>query len=588
VDSSSRLRKAALRALASFNHLTRIVEHNRWFILTGWLTTAFCLVVGIPLFLRMPLWCDATLYEISARNILSGGVHYRDVFDTNPPGFPWLLSGVRLFVGTGSESVRIADLLIVFAISIFLVRLARSAGATSTGIAWLAASVAAFYLFIHEFNHVQRDVWMLLPAIAAIWLRLRSVEGGRHPFAAAFLEGLLWGLGCWIKPQLLLVAVLVWFVAAGRFRSTREAVRTFIPVFSGGIVVGLLGLGWLVGTGTWPYFLDVWQNWNTTYAEVVNKELIYRIRSQQLNYFPPYSCFALLAVPLAVCNLRHRSSTDPMHFRRAVLAGTYLSWIFTTLLLQRGLHYAHVPETLLMLAVFAANRWPIPFILVLVQVLVGIFVLAATHMPGLMDAHNRFQKESWVYRTFTYPNEAFNLERTRWWADCLGNHPSRELHKHAAMFVNHFGALDPVELGAVEDYLRTQAVRDGELIAWHNSPHGLYLALDIKPSFRFMHVGTVYGLGPWQREQVLRELQAAIPQARFAVSDLHCVTKQYERLIEVGPDGLPQVLPAWQRAEFPFNQPVVFRSPSGRYLVHKISNPVTSCVIPEKLDQELP
>jgi len=156
------------------------------------------------------------------------------------------------------------------------------------------------------------------------------------------------------------------------------------------------------------------------------------------------------------------------------------------------------------------------------------------------------------------------------------------------MWVDHFGGLDLVELGAVADFLREQGVRDGELIAWHDSPHELYLELGIKPGFRFLHVGTMFGLGKWQREQVLCELQAAIPHARFVVSDMHRITRHHDRLTEVGPDGLPLVLPAWQRAEFPFNQPVVFRSPSGRYLVHAIGNPVTSCVIPEKLDQESP
>ena len=38
----------------------------------------------------------------------------------------------------------------------------------------------------------------------------------------------------------------------------------------------------------------------------------------------------------------------------------------------------------------------------------------------------------------------------------------------------------------------------------------------------------------------------------------------------------------------PFDQPVVFRSPSGRYLVHRIEKPVTSARIPERLDQAEP
>jgi hypothetical protein len=238
--------------------------------------------------------------------------------------------------------------------------------------------------------------------------------------------------------------------------------------------------------------------------------------------------------------------------------------------------------------VFAANRWPVSAVLVLVQAFVGMTLLIVGQNSEMMNTHHRLKTNNWAYRTFTHQNAAFDPARTGLWYGCFGANPSRELRKGVGMWVDHFGGLDPVELGAVEDFLRTQNVRDGELIAWHDSPHALYLALDIKPGFRFMHVGTAYGLGPWQREEVLRELQSAIPHARFVVSDMHRITKQRDKLNDVGSDGLPFVLPVWQRAAFPFNQQVIFRSPSGRYLVHAISKPVTSCEIPEKLDQQEP
>jgi hypothetical protein len=588
LPSSSNLRNGADRALAAFSFLSYLANHSRWLTITGWVTTAAFLVLGVPLFLRMPLCCDSDLYEVGARTILSGGVHYRDVFDTNPPGFPWLICAVRLFVGTGSEAVRIVDLAIVLGVSAYLLVLARSAGATSTGIAWTAAAIASFYPFIHEYNHVQRDAWMMLPAIGAIALRLRRIDGVRRPNSMSFLEGLLWGLGCWIKPHLLIIAACVWLVTAVRFVSTREALRDLAAVFAGGVSAGLMGLAWLVGTGAWPYFLDVWRNWNTAYAKFIYLELTYRIFVQQLNYFPPYSCFLLLAVPLSLRNLRDRSSPDPVRFRRAVLAAIYLSWMCTSLFLQRGYHYIHIPETLLMLAVFAANRWPVSCATVLSQILVGIFFLATAPISEDPIARDKPEKANAFFRSFAHRNEAFNPDRTRWWSECFGGNPSRELRKGLGMWVDHFGGIDPVEIGAVADYLRSQDVRDGELITWHDSPHELYLLLDIKPGIRFMHVGTAYRLGDWQGEQILRELQAAIPRARFTVSDLYSITRHRDHLNDVGPDGLSPRIPPWQRAEFPFNQPVVFRSPSGRHLVHKITKPVTSCVMPEKLDQESP
>lgn len=35
------------------------------------------------------------MYDVAARNILRGGVHYRDVFDTNLPGIVWLMAAIR-------------------------------------------------------------------------------------------------------------------------------------------------------------------------------------------------------------------------------------------------------------------------------------------------------------------------------------------------------------------------------------------------------------------------------------------------------------------------------------------------------------
>ncbi|MBA4066631.1 MAG: hypothetical protein C0501_23590 [Isosphaera sp.] len=536
----------------------------------GWLAAAGFLLAGVPPFLRMPLWCDATLHDTAARVILAGGVHYRDVFETNPPGFAWLLCGVRTVFGPSTEAVRAVDLGVVVAVVAGLLAWARRAGASHAGVAWAAAAAAALYPLSHEFNHAQRDVWMMLPAVAACGLRLRRV-GAPAP-ACAVGEGLLWGFGCWVKPHLLFVAAGVWLATARRlgFRDTAA-------VFAGGALAGLAGLGWLVGTGAWPHFADTWRNWNSAYGAVVWRELPFRA-TIQLGYFPPYSLFALVAVPLAAKNLRDRDDPDPARFRRAVLAAAYLAWLLSTLLLQRGFHYAHVPETLLMLAVFAANRWPLPCLAVLTQVAAGVVTLLAPQPD---------RPSSWVYRHLVDPNPAFDPDRARWWAGCWGRDPPREVRRGVARWGQHFGAHDPVELGAAADFLRGEGVRDGELIAWHDSPSALYAELGVRPGFRFLHVGTAWGLGPWQREQILKELREAAPRARFVVSDLYRVVRPGSDL-SAGPDGLPVCLPGWQRGEFPFDQPVVFRSPSGRHLVHAVRNPVRGCVIPEALDQREP
>jgi hypothetical protein len=615
----------------------------------GWLVASAFLIVGVPLFLRMPLWCDATLHAVAARAIATGGVHYRDVFETNPPGFAWALCAVHAVLGAGSDALRVADLAVVVLVTSGLLWWVRSAGGRCADAAWTAAAVMAFYLFAHEFNHVQRDVWMMLPAGMALVLRLGRCEwkGGKKeeqvsarpgpssvsdptpqpppprgegeteladprsdsscsgvdssnsgdaagavgsispsPLGgggsgvgsetddgperkrsfgiSALFEGFLWGLGCWIKPHLMFVAAAAWLASRSRL-----SWRDHLSVFVGGVAAGIAGLLWLTTTGAWPYFIEIWRTWNASYLATVMSELPFRL-VMELQYFPPYSVCAMLAVPLALANLRDRSD-KPTAFCRRVLAAVYLAWLFMALLLQRPFHYIHVPETLLMLAVFAVNRWAMPFVLVLVPAFASaVFALTGWNTP------------------YVPPHPAFDANRTQWWATCFDANPPREARRGVALYANSFSGNDPVELGAVADYLRTQNLHDGELIAWHDSPHALYLDLGIKPRFRFMHVDTASGLGKWQEAEVLRELQAAIPYARFVVSDMHRVTERYGELNDLDANGLPKVLPAWQRSEFPFDQPMVFRSPSGRYLVHRIAKPVTSARIPQRLDQAEP
>lgn len=157
----------------------------------GWLCTGALLLVGVPLFLRMPLWCDATLYAVAARTVSSGGVHYRDVFDTNPPGFVWLVAAVRGAFGDGDFALRVADLVVMAVVVPLLLRWARVGGASRAAVAWAAA---AFYPYSQEFDHVQRDTWMMLPALAAVALRMRRAERGPAPLLAVG-EGLGWGAG---------------------------------------------------------------------------------------------------------------------------------------------------------------------------------------------------------------------------------------------------------------------------------------------------------------------------------------------------------------------------------------------------------
>ena len=87
--------------------------------LLGWSALAIVLTVGLPIFLCMPVSFDVSHYDICARNLLRGGIHYKDTFDNNLPGIVWLQAGIRWLIGWKSESLRTVDLLF-FSIDVLL------------------------------------------------------------------------------------------------------------------------------------------------------------------------------------------------------------------------------------------------------------------------------------------------------------------------------------------------------------------------------------------------------------------------------------------------------------------------------------
>ena len=147
----------------------------------AWAVTVLVLVAGVPLFLCMPPWADVTLYDMAARTVLRGGVYYRDVFDTNLPGMGWCTAAVRSVLGPSYEALRAVDLAVIGAAVAVLCGWVRRAGGGGYSSAWFAAAAAMFYPFTSEFSHVQRDPWMLLPALLAARLRLRRCSEPTPP-----------------------------------------------------------------------------------------------------------------------------------------------------------------------------------------------------------------------------------------------------------------------------------------------------------------------------------------------------------------------------------------------------------------------
>jgi hypothetical protein len=647
--------------------------------------TAAALVVGLPLFLRSPPWCDITLYQMAARNLLTGGVHYRDLFDTNLPGFVWAMTALSAAFGPSVVAVRAVDLLVVFGVVVLIDRLAKWAGATPAARWWALAGAALFYPYTVEMCHAQRDTWMALPGLAAVALRVRRGTGCARPTPptplptgsgensgeassdlpngtgvrrsfsplpagrgvglpdagrgvgeenpsrsfkqvalSSFCEGLLWGAGVWMKPHIALMALAVWLLTARRLagaspRPWRAAGADLLGNLLGGLAAAVPGLIWLVASGAWGPFLDVFLVWNPGYMKLAIYEFDMRV-DQELFWFPPWSLGLVPTVPLALLSVldaapwsSRRAAATPeragpigywlprllwdkragadARFVRGTLGGLYLVWAAQAFLVQRGFQYAHIPETLLMLGVWAAHRWAWVPIVLLWLALAGGAWLAADAEPNV---NAQLMSLSDSTRERYLPRHALTeTDRLRQWPECwrtnLTDAERYALWDRLRLHPPHEASIGWVELAEVATFLRAQGASDGEVIGWFDSPHAVYLILDLEPGFRFMHVHTAIAIslgedptGLTGRKWVLDELKQA-PRAKYAVSDVlwtamsagsnEALRREFTGPARAPDNALPVNVP--YPNEFPWNQPTVFRTRNGtgRYIVHRIVTP---------------
>ena len=66
--------------------------------------------------------CDISMYDLVARRVMNGDVHYRDTLETNFPGIVWLHMAVRSLFGWRSEALRAVDISVVIGCAWLLTR----------------------------------------------------------------------------------------------------------------------------------------------------------------------------------------------------------------------------------------------------------------------------------------------------------------------------------------------------------------------------------------------------------------------------------------------------------------------------------
>lgn len=540
-----------------------------YFALFAGLTLGGILLLGVPTFLRTPVWVDVTYHDVSAWNILHGGVHYRDVFETNLPGMVWVHAILRPIIGWSHEAIRCADLVMFGLIVFLLTRFAKKTCLSATSQIWLAVPCVLFYVFETEFIHVQRDGWMLLPATMAAWLRFRQL--GNPSTKLALVEGFVWGLAVWIKPHAVVPAFFVWLVCFMRVPA-REMGRATLRIVGGGLIAGMLGVAWLLATGTWKPMWDVLLNWNGEYYDW-SPSYIYYKAGIIFGYFRPFSQIHYVALPLALIAIFRRK---PELAARSLLAALYLGWLLQAAIIQKEFDYAHSPPTILALAFVACHRWlPVGPVFLLWSLFGSVIFNYAAKNEKVIQ----FEKDHpALYRKFCPPHSSLDPARLKLWSRCWHD-GSMELKDELTFFYNIHCCPDWADLERVADFLRENKVGDRDLICWHDSTHPLYIWLNVRPGLRYPHVMTAMKFR--SKLGVIRSETLGSP-AKYVVADLVPCSYLEEPFPKAPPPGLieklPPYFPDWGKLVYPWNQKPVYRA--GRYFVFEITHPEGDIVFP--------
>jgi hypothetical protein len=494
-------------------------------------------LLGLPLHVRMGTWSDVVFFDLCARNVLRGGMLYRDVFVHGLPGIIFSFAAVRSFLGWSYEAIRLVDCVVVLAIVGLLAFGPLAPARAAVERLALGTILVLFYFATSEWSHCQPDIWMMVPALLALTLRCRRLQAAAtttSSLLAAILEGILWGVAFLFKPMVivpaaaawLISALIVWRGAGPTPPATRQPISLLwdlVATVTGGLIVGAAMVIWLKISGNWPFFVEAAICWNTEYIRQDFKPVMERLEKMLSQFRPwswlhPLATLAALWIIIEAC--RKRAAIGP-----ALVAASYLGWLAGANLLERQFDYQLVPTILLAVAVLAAcvKIWRHRVVQILV---LPLFLAAVITQHPLAESR-----------------------RVALWPRCW-HESSIELRDLLALELDQRVAICYRELARAEDYLRGQAVKDREVTCYGISSLPLYLDMNLEPSNRFILLGVSTVFFP-SHHQEMREALMASPQ-RFVVSDSR--------------DPSP-INPGVKM--FPWSEPIVFTS--GRYQVRKLT-----------------
>jgi hypothetical protein len=515
------------------------------------------LVVAVPIFLRMPLTNDAELFDLQARMLGAGKVLYRDILEPNLPGVIWIHSAVRMIAGQSSEALRAFDLLVFAGLLTLSFRWLRSAGVSTRGATATLLAISVFYLSASEWNHCQRDMWMLTVSVVAASLRIRNVLQAPASTAGTIwrrglVEGLVWGCGIWIKPYVVLVAIACWIATVRRWPTLRQALVDGSGVLAGGVIAGAAGLGWMLSTGCFEPFIEQSREWNPHYfAARMAQWDAERFIKMSIRFFP-WMLLHPIALLISLSRLKwalRLSETSDLErgngdLRSSVLAAVYLAWCVHIFLLQHLFDYVHTPGVVL--AILVTADW--------------IGRRQTTGITGVL---------CYGFALTTLLSPYLRTERLADWRPALTQPGSPELRDQLQCFDNP----SHQDMAQIVAFLQKRGVEDGDVLCFNSDFVSLYRQLEFFPPTRFIYVSQNVAYVPTSADTILDSISQS--GHRFVVTDLHTAG-----LVLPSPDGvcpsgeLPQPMRiAGSKGVYPWGLPIVFRA--GWYLVYEVSEPST-------------
>ncbi len=545
----------------------------------AWSAVVALLVSNGPLFLCMPIIDDAALWNLHVQVFLDGGVPYRDVLETNPPGTLWLMTAIRWLLGPSSIALRTADLVILGTVILLLLQILRDVGLGKSVRIWTGAICLLFYFSISEWCHCQRDMWLMVASLGWLWLRARHIQRiaansqpGIQVFGWSVVEGLVLGAGVWIKPMVLLPAAAAWLATTWWVRGGRRSLIDAAGLLMGGLLMGAGGAVWMQCSGVWPYFWETFLEWNPRYVAAGREHwTLPRFAGMVIRLFPwlllhvpaiGLSAAALWRTcrPLAGrvtaaprgpgCETAGIAPTRPSLVGAAtanLVAVFYFGWLIQAFTLQHLFDYIHAPGVLLAIltCVVAASVRPRP-------------------SPAGQVAGVAFLLVALVC------SPTLRWSRLTCWPECFRQGSSAEVRDRLTLMqFPNWRALERVAV-----YLRECGVRDGEVCCFPNSTIHLYEQLGIRPPTRYVYLENTLVFFPERRETLRAALAAAAP--RYAITDLVAAGVPPEDVLPISPKfSSPAArLGVGPERVFPWEFPIVFRT--GRYAVHRTVGPIRS------------